>query len=119
VRRRGRVLLVQRPERARWGRLWEFPHAPLEAGEEHAAAARRILRDLTGIAADIGQQLVVIRHVVTRFRITLVCFRRVFRRSDFRSDFYSQATWERAARLGQYPVSTPQRRLARLLQTVR
>src|SRR5262249_7123178 len=52
-----RVLLVQRPPQGRWAGLWEFPHAPLEAGESHEEAATRSLRSLTGVTADIGREL--------------------------------------------------------------
>src|SRR5262249_12890872 len=71
VRRGERLLLVQRPDEGRWAGMWEFPHIPLAAGEDHAAAAMRLLESL-GIRADLREELTTIRHGATRFRITML-----------------------------------------------
>jgi A/G-specific adenine glycosylase len=115
VRRGPEVLLVQRPDRGRWANLWEFPHGPVAAGEAHEAAARRLLRDLTGLDAEVGPELRTLRHGITHHRITLVCFEATYRAGAFHSAFYRQAAWVTPDRLPAYPVSVPQRRLARAL----
>ena len=115
VRRGGRVLLVQRPPDGRWASMWEFPHGPLEPGESADAAAERLLVQLTGLRARVGPELAVIRHGVTRFRITLVCFEAEHESGDFRPGFYRRAAWLAPAELPAHPVSAPQRRLAKLL----
>lgn len=109
------VLLVQRSERGRWAGMWEFPHGPLEDGESHEEAAARLVWQLTGLRARPGPELLTIRHGVTRFRITMVCFEAHHRSGAFRSSFYRQGEWVRPDRLHAYPVSVPQRRLARSL----
>jgi A/G-specific adenine glycosylase len=109
------VLLVQRPPTGRWAGLWEFPHGPLRDGESHQDAAVRLLRDLTGLHAQPGPELLTIRHGITRFHITLTCFESVYVAGEFRSDFYIQGRWPSIADLAAYPVSAPQRRLARFL----
>jgi adenine-specific DNA glycosylase len=115
VRRGLKVLLVQRPAAGRWANLWEFPHAPLAAGETHEAAAGRLLAELTGLDADVGAELLTLRHGVTHHRITLVCFEAAYRSGTFASAFYQQGAWVAPAQLPGYPVSVPQRRLARTL----
>jgi A/G-specific adenine glycosylase len=116
VRRGDSVLLVQRSETAtRWAGMWEFPHGPVQEGETHEAAAVRLLRELTGMRADLGPELQTLRHGVTRFQITLVCFEARFRGGRFRSAFYRRSCWVRPDELGGYPVSAPQRRLAKAL----
>jgi A/G-specific adenine glycosylase len=116
VLRRGlRVLLVQRPAGGRWENMWEFPHGELRPGETHEAAAARLLPELTGCEGDLGPELTTIRHGVTRFAITLVCFEARYRKGEFRSAFYRQGAWLEPAELAGHPVSSPQRRLARLL----
>jgi A/G-specific adenine glycosylase len=116
VRRNERVLLTQRPATApRWAGMWEFPHGPLQAGESHEAAAVRVLAELTGVRADLGPELLTLRHGVTRYRITLVCFEARYRGGRFRSAFYSAANWAKLDDLASYPVSAPQRRLAQAL----
>ncbi len=116
VWRGGRVLFVQRPATAdRWAGMWEFPHGQLCAGESHEQAAARLLAELTGVGAALGPELLAIRHGVTRFRIRLVCFEAEYRGGAFRSDFYARGEWVEPASLTDYPVSSPQRRLAKRL----
>jgi A/G-specific adenine glycosylase len=109
------VLLVQRPPRGRWAGLWEFPHGPLIDGEAHEAAALRLLRERVGLQARLGSELLTIHHGVTRYHITLTCFEAEHIAGEWRSDFYVQGRWLTAADLAAYPVSSPQRRLARFL----
>jgi A/G-specific adenine glycosylase len=115
VRRGERVLLVQRPSHGRWAGLWEFPHGPLKGGESHDEALARFLPELTGVEAEVGPEITTVRHSVTRYRFTLVCFEARHRSGEFQSAFYQAGRWVRPARLGAYPVSVPQRRLARAL----
>lgn len=115
VRRADQILLAQRPDQGRWAGLWEFPHGELKEGETHEQAARRWLRELTGLRAELGAELATLHHGVTRFRITLVCFVARHQRGEFRSSFYRQAEWVRPEQLEAFPVSVPQRRLAKAL----
>jgi A/G-specific adenine glycosylase len=111
----GRVFLVQRPAGGRWEGMWEFPHGPLREGETHEQAADRLLRELTGLRARRGSELLTIRHGVTRFQITMVCFEAEYKSGAFRSSFYRQGVWVAPEELTSYPVSAPQRRLAKEL----
>jgi A/G-specific adenine glycosylase len=115
VRRRGKVLLVQRPATGRWASLWELPHADLAAAETHEQAARRAIEELTGVQARLGPEVLTMRHGVTRFRITLVCFEAEHEDGEFHPGFHVRGAWVDAASLGDYPVSSPQRKLARAL----
>ncbi len=109
------MLLAQRPGGGRWAGLWEFPHGALLDGEVHEDAAGRLVRDLTGLHARPGPELLTIRHGITRYHITMTCFEAAYLAGDFRSDFYVEGRWLAAADLAAYPVSSPQRRLARFL----
>ena len=111
VRRGSKVLLARRPETGRWANMWEFPHAPLERDENHETAAERLIASL-GITARIGPELLTIRHAVTRFRIAMVCFETIYRSGSFASAYYKEARWLELGELIDYPVSTPQRKLA-------
>ncbi len=115
VRKRDQVLLVQRPDGGRWAGLWEFPHVEVEAGETHEAAASRLLASL-GIDGNVGIALTTIRHSVTRFRITMTCLPVAFQRGKAKRSAQSAIAWVRIDGLRDYPLSTPQRQLARLLQ---
>jgi A/G-specific adenine glycosylase len=112
VRRGGQVLLVQRPDDARrWAKMWEFPHVELQEQEGHEAGADRCLWELVGMRAELGSEIVTIRHGVTRYAITMVCLEALHRAGEFQSGFYARGVWLSPAELATYPVSAPQRRL--------
>ncbi len=115
VRRGRRVLLVQRPSVGRWANLWEFPHGPLKEGEAWEEAASRLLAELTGIDADLGDELMTVRHGVTHHRIDMRCFEAAYQAGKVRSTFYARGRWVSLEALADFPVSAPQRRLARML----
>ena len=115
VRKGSRVLLCRRPAAGRWANTWEFPHRELGAGETHDEGANRLLEDSLGLKADVGEEILTVRHGVTRFRITMVCLEASYRSGAFASPFYTEAEWLDPARLGEYPVSSPQRKLAEAL----
>jgi A/G-specific adenine glycosylase len=117
VRRRSRVLLVQRPPTAsRWANMWEFPHGPLADGQTHEEAATRLAREM-GLEVQMGPELLTLRHGVTRFRITMACFEAEYTAGEFSSEYFQQGLWVPPSRLAEYPVSAPQRRLAKTLIT--
>jgi A/G-specific adenine glycosylase len=115
IRRGEQVLLVQRPAAGRWAGLWEFPHVPVNDGETDESAALRGTTSLTGVQAELGPELLTLRHGVTRYQITLVCFEAAYQAGTYASDFYTQGIWVKPEGLNAYPVSAPQRRLARAL----
>jgi A/G-specific adenine glycosylase len=114
VRKKHEVLLVQRPATGRWAEMWEFPHVELTDGESAIPAAEALL-DRLGIVADLGEPIRTIRHGVTRFRITLTCLAAEHRSGRFRAGLYPRGIWLAPERLAEYPVSTPQRKLANSL----
>jgi A/G-specific adenine glycosylase len=115
VRRGPRVLLVQRPLAGRWAGMWEFPHGPVLQGETLEQAACRVVRDLTGLVIVPGSELLTIRHAITRFRVTISCVEARWRSGRFAPSFYQDGRWLAAQEIQNYPVSVPQRRLAREL----
>ncbi len=54
IRRAGCILLVQRPDGAEMGGLWEFPGGKLEPGETGIAALLRELREELDIVVTVG-----------------------------------------------------------------
>ncbi len=115
LKKKGKLLLVQRPGNGRWGNLWEFPHGTLLPGEAHDRAAGRLLSELTNLEGVIGERLLTIKHAVNHHQITLVCFEARYRKGRFASRFYQNAVWLDPPALAEFPVSAPQRRLAQLL----
>jgi adenine-specific DNA glycosylase len=97
--------------------LWEFPHEEVREAESAEEAAIRVARALSGEqetaeAKRIGE----LKHSVTRYRITLSCYEMSVEQPRHESGFYVQGKWLQAEELIVYPVSSPQRRLAKLIQ---
>ncbi len=119
VRRRGRVLLVERPQGGRWAGLWDFPRFPLDGPAAKPQAEGRQLIDgvrrLTGVRVRMGRHLQTFKHGVTRFRITLECYEAEYL-SIARGKIEAAALrWLRPDELDAYPLSTTGRKLARLV----
>src|SRR5262249_31560018 len=110
--------LSQRPPRGRWAGMWEFPHGPLQEGESYETAAARLVPALTGLEAQLGPELLTVRHGVTRFRIRMVCLEARYLGGTVASPVYQQGRWVLPGRLSEFPVSVPQRRLARALSGI-
>jgi A/G-specific adenine glycosylase len=107
-----RVLLVQRPAWAeRWASMWEFPHGPMHESESRKSATM-MASELTGLSVEVMDELVTLRHSVTRHQIRIACFSARYRSGRYRSSFYRQARWLAPTELSSFPVSAPQRRLA-------
>ena len=72
VRRARKVLIRQRPAGVVNAQLWEFPNVEIDLKEaEPAVAAARAL----GLKVADMRPLGTVRHSITRYRITLECFR--------------------------------------------
>jgi A/G-specific adenine glycosylase len=75
LNRGGRLLVVQVEASAkRWAGMWQFPAVELAAGESEAAGAERAAA--LAISGRVGplRPLGVLKHSVTRYRITLSAF---------------------------------------------
>lgn len=53
-----------------------------------------------------------IRHGITRYKVTLVCFEANYLKGRFRAGHYPEARWVRPDELSEYPISSPQRKIA-------
>jgi A/G-specific adenine glycosylase len=113
-RHANRVLLTQRPSTGRWANMWEFPRIVLNRRESVAAGARRLSVSL-GLAAQLGEVLATIRYTVTRFRMSMTCLNATASDTAFVSEYYEGGRWLRLSELSNYPVSSPQRKLASTL----
>lgn len=126
VYRRGRVLLVLQPDGGRWAGLWDFPR--LQVHEAKPTTLRREIcrgvEELTGLSIALGEPLMTLKHGVTRYRITLECFRAECLDDKAASADKSDAStaerlvcrWVEPASLSDYPLNTTGRQLAQLLE---
>ena len=76
AQRGGRVLVTKLgPNAARWAGMWLFPNAEVGRTETPEAAVKRALKTSVGLDAEPTGIVCVVRHTVTRFRITLDAYR--------------------------------------------
>ncbi len=74
--RSNRVLVTRLlPDAPRWAGMWLFPSAEVGARETPEAAVERALYSCTGVSGRASELVCVVRHTVTRFRITLDAYR--------------------------------------------
>jgi len=108
---RGRVLIDQRPAEGLLGGLWELPGGKVEPGESLAEALRREVQEEVGLEVEIGEEVTVIRHAYSHFRITMhaFCCRRTAGRA--RARVGPRVRWVRPADLGQYAMPRANRKL--------
>jgi A/G-specific adenine glycosylase len=117
VRKNGRVLMRMCAANERWAGLWDFPRfevkaeGPLFAQEEIATK----VASQTGITCRPQAIFNTLRHGVTRFRITLDCYRAAYLSGRARSNNGKVVRWVPLAELPALPLSTTGRRIARLV----
>ena len=76
VEHRGKFLVQQRPEKVVNAHLWEFPNVETHARVNgHAASPAELFKTQFGFEPPELQPLPVVKHSITRYRITLEAFR--------------------------------------------
>ncbi len=114
VERSGRLLLVRvADDAARWAGMWQFPSVELSAGESPEAAARRAVRSQAGLDALPRELVTVVKHGVTRYRITLDAFRCAARGSA--TPKAGRASLEAAPELAELALPAAHARIAKAL----
>jgi A/G-specific adenine glycosylase len=117
VRRRGQVLLRQCGGDERWSGLWDFPRFGVSHGKGAGLRTELIdkVRQQVGVEIEPGEKLTTIKHGVTRFRITLLCFEAEYVGRQRRSAQRGPQRWLAPSRLSDLPLSVTGRKIARLI----
>jgi A/G-specific adenine glycosylase len=134
VVRRGENILIRRcREDERWGGLWDFPRFNVRSDASPADGVKRkkstsqpspnqiatrlssSLRLEFGLSAVLNPTGKRIKHAVTRYRITLDCFRAS--KITGRLKISAGAQWVSISDLDDYPLSTTGRRIAKWIQS--
>ena len=119
VRRRGRVLIAQRPPEGVWGGLWEFPNAELKRGEFPQCALADLLRDAFGLRVEVGEAIVRLRHGIMNQRIELTAYACVVRAGRTQGKRHVSTKWVRPEELEDFALPAPHRRIARQVAGMR
>lgn len=108
VTRRGKTLVVRRPERGLLASLWEFPGARLAEGETPEQACIRGIADKTGIRVEVAAPLTTVHHTFSHFRIVLHAFECRDLGGRLRGD---RARWATATEIGALAMTRTARRV--------
>ena len=114
VSERGRWLVQQRPPTGLLGGLWEFPGGKIRAGERPEAAARRELREETGLAVGTLRPRGVVRHAYSHFTVELHVFEGRAR-AGTRARTGATRRWVRPDELRVLPIPKATEKIARLV----
>ena len=71
VRRGGRILVLRRPSDGLLGGLWDFPSVRVSSASPPAAALTSALRERFGLDCCVGEEMRVLRHAFSHFRLRL------------------------------------------------
>ncbi len=112
VRRNGHVLLRRCADGERWAGLWDFPRFGV-TGTPSPSQIGHGVQQMTGLKIDSPVLLTVLKHGVTRYRITLSCYEASYSAGRIRKQ--SECEWATPNRLQEYPLSVTGRRIGRLL----
>jgi A/G-specific adenine glycosylase len=114
IRRGGKVLVRRCGDSERWAGLWDFPRFAVTACDDANLASELATKatETTGLAVRIGIKLAEIKHAVTRYRITLICYEARSARGRLRSH---DLRWVTSDDLHDYPLSVTGRRISRIL----
>ncbi|GHT13602.1 A/G-specific adenine glycosylase [Planctomycetales bacterium] len=109
VKRRGKILLMQYPAGVRWSGLWDFPRVQQQATPTATAAK---LSALTGNHIILGDVMTVLKHSVTKYRITLqFCEGCIDRKAVNHSQAEYETRWLTPDELPPLPMHSTARKL--------
>jgi A/G-specific adenine glycosylase len=117
VWQRGKVFLRRRSAGERWAGLWDFVRFPLVA--QRGVALRQEIqekvREQAGLSIGNVEKIATLKHGVTRFRITLDCYRAEYTKSKVHLPA-GEWQWIAPEKLESMPLSVTGRKLSKLLE---
>ncbi len=111
---RGLLIRQCQPDE-RWSGLWDFPRVPVPELEYDTDIICEAVQRQVGVSVALGARFHQLKHGVTRFRITLLCFHASLsprRQGDLAAP---SVRWVDVAHLSQYPLSVTGRKIANYL----
>ena len=103
--RKKRVLLVRRPALGLLGGLWKFPGGERGATEPVKEALVRTVREELGLSIRVGEEVALVKHAYTHFRVTFHVHRCAIKRGKPESHKGREWKWVPAAGLRRLALS--------------
>jgi A/G-specific adenine glycosylase len=104
VYKKGRVLLLRRPDKGFLGGLWEFPEGRRRPHETAPEACRRSIKDATGLTVAVEEPVTRVRHAYTHFKIAMDVFTCRWVQGRVRLNGSSAFRWVRVGELQDFPL---------------
>ncbi len=117
VREDNRVLVARRRQDAMLGGLWEFPGGKREVGESLTDALQRELYEEMDIHIEVGEEIVVINHAYTHFRITLYAFYCLLVSGTPRCIECTDFRWATMEEIRELPMAVTDRKIAETIES--
>jgi A/G-specific adenine glycosylase len=116
IERRGKLLLRRNGADERWAGLWDYPRFSLSPRQGAALRTKLAagVKRLTGLTVRECVPWTTLKHGVTRFRITLACYKAGGTRGRVRPG-PSSIRWVKLPEVAAYPQSRTGRRISDLL----
>ncbi|MBS3732137.1 MAG: A/G-specific adenine glycosylase [Desulfobacterales bacterium] len=105
IRKKGRILIVCRPENGLLGGLWEFPGGEMQSGESPEDAGLRLTRKTVGLNTGAVHYLTRVKHAYTHFKVeadVLICD---YHSGRVRLNGPADFRWISPRSLGRYPLT--------------
>lgn len=99
----GQILIDRRPADGLLGGLWEFPGGKVEPNETIAACIRREIEEELGIAIAVDDELIVIDHAYSHYKVTLHVHWCRHLSGEPQAIACDEVKWVEAAQLRDYP----------------
>jgi len=114
--RGSRVLVTQlRADAPRWAGMWLFPTTEVQLTETPEAAVSRALLGTVGLRGEATAIVCVVRHTVTRFRITLDAYRTRVSAGVAKALTVSECAWKQPEELSALAMPKAHRAIAERL----
>ena len=120
VNKQERILIRQCGPGERWESLWDFPRYTLTQEPEAETHAQLLLKQLkkeTGLSAELSGPLFQMKHAVTRYRITLQCWKGAGVTGRLKKT-QTPTRWATLGEIEEMPMSVTGRKIARKLKSL-
>jgi A/G-specific adenine glycosylase len=104
VMKKGKILVVRRPDDGLLGGLWEFPSGEIPDGGDPAEACARGMLDAVNLSVTVENRLTVVRHTYTHFKLRLEVFACRWRSGRVRRRQYPAHKWIALSAVGTLPL---------------
>ncbi len=115
ILKNGKAYIQQRLQKGLMGGLWEFPGGKIEKGETPEACLVREVQEELGVAIEIKDKLLTIKHSYTQFRVTLHVFLCQWTEGRIRATQCEQWRWVALKKLPEFTYPAANVKIVNLL----